>query len=283
MKVGIIGGGVVGRATARCFMEHAEVRVHDVCSEKATHSYTETLRSDLVFVCLPTPQHVGTFECDTSAIDSFFENVAEDPFREQWQKTGFILRSTVPIGTTRRIRDTYNIDNIVHSPEFLTARCAITDAQIPARNIIGVPNKPRDGLATGGNRAGEMLNILYHQRFSGVPVYLMSSDESEAVKLFLNGFFAVKVAYWNEVRTLADQLQLDWQRVMEGVLSDGRIAHSHTQVPGPDGKFGFGGTCLPKDLASLVHHLMTTLPNFGGPLVTTAALARNTVDREREP
>lgn len=100
-----------------------------------------------------------------------------------------------------------------------------------------------------------MLNRLYKSRFPGVPLYMMTSDESEAVKLFTNGFFAVKIAFFNEVRALADKLGLDWERVLGGVLSDGRISHNHTQVPGPDGQRGFGGACLPKDLANLIQCL----------------------------
>ena len=107
----------------------------------------------------------------------------------------------------------------------------------------------------------------------------MSSDESEAVKLFLNGFFSVKVAYFNEVNALASRLDLNWDNILKGLLSDGRVAHSHTQVPGPDGKFGFGGTCLPKDLANLVHCLES---NGCMAQVTYAALLRNHQDRERK-
>lgn len=268
MKIGIIGGGVVGRATARCFMEHGEVKVYDVVRERATHSKEETLACDLVFVCLPTPQVPGSLECDVSALHVFFNGVLDyhDPSKN------FVLRSTVPIGTTKRLAKEYNLPNLVHSPEFLTARCAITDAQVPARNIVGVPNG-------GSNAASVTLALLYRDRFPGVPIHTMSSDESEAVKLFLNSFFAVKVAYFNEINELAEKLGLDWGRVLEGMLSDGRIAHSHTKVPGPDGKYGFGGTCLPKDLANLIS--CGTRNNFWFE-VTQGAYSRNMHDRERK-
>jgi UDP-glucose 6-dehydrogenase len=95
------------------------------------------------------------------------------------------------------------------------------------------------------------------------------------VKLLQNGFFAVKVAYWNEARALADKLGLDWADVHGAVMTDGRIHPSHTQVPGPDGCRGFGGTCLPKDLAQLVHHLEAEA------YVTGAALHRNRHDRAK--
>ena len=102
----------------------------------------------------------------------------------------------------------------------------------------------------------------------------MTSDESEAVKLMQNGFSAVKIAFFNEMRCLADDRGLDWTRVMDGLLAGGWINPAHTQVPGPDGKRGFGGGCLEKDLANLIDH-------FGyETLVTRAAYRRNMEDRE---
>lgn len=279
MRVGIIGGGVVGRATARAFIEHvADVRVYDVVKERRTHQLHETLDCDLVFVCLPTPQTAGGHACDVSAVEAFFaEQVNLRHFDAR--RANFVLRSTVPIGTTRRLREQYGLPNLVHSPEFLTARVAVTDAQLPARNIIGYPATPAGGF---GNECGSLLHMLYERRFHGVPVHVMTSDESEAVKLLQNSFFAVKVAFWNECYAFAERAGLDWERVLSAVLADGRISHSHTKVPGPDGKRGFGGTCLPKDLANLI----TCIEGQGlSAAVTRAASARNERDRagERPP
>lgn len=273
MKVGIVGGGVVGRATARAWLEHCEeVRVHDIVMERSSHSIDEVMRCNLVFVCLPTPQRLGSLECDTSVLEQFFEGCNSHAFIGR--RVNLILRSTVPIGFTRQMRERYQLANIVHSPEFLTSRCATVDAQIPTRNIIGSPR----GVWSECSR---VLSDAYENRWAYVPVLDMTSDESEAVKLFQNGFFAVKVAYWNECRALADKLDLDWEDVMYGILTDGRIHPSHTQVPGPDGKLGFGGSCLPKDLANLIdcyhHHLGATHE------VLSAAAMRNERDRGTDP
>lgn len=295
MKLGIVGGGTVGRATARAFLEHAEeVRVYDIVPERRTHGLIDVLACDLIFVCLPTPTGPKG-ELDVSAVEAFFAGAQEATTYTDRRTVpiycNFVLRSTVPIGTTRRLAEKYGLPNLVHSPEFLTARCAVTDAQLPARNIIGVPDEPFagewefTGLEKHPGRAEkiyEFLYLLYRRRFPGVPVYVMSSDESEAVKLFQNSFFAVKVAFWNECHTLAAKLNLDWNRVLEAILADGRIARAHTKVPGPDGKFGFGpdtpDACLPKDLSGLVHQLREA-----GLLhaVTNGALTRNILDRER--
>lgn len=268
MKIGIIGNGVVGNATARSYMEHAEVRVYDVIPEKATHSLGDVINSDIVFICLPSPQESTGLGCDTHLIENLFgvlKNTIDN----------YVLKSTVPIGFTRRMGIKYGLPNLVHSPEFLTARCAVTDAQLPARNIIGGP--------PGSGECYEVLENLYRKRFPGIQVIHMTSDESEAVKLFQNSFFAVKVAFFNEINQLADRLGLDWDTVREGMLTDGRIAHSHTTVPGPDGQYGFGGTCLPKDLANVTAILIDAglARGFIGNLVCHAALNRNIEDRKR--
>ncbi len=271
LKLGVVGGGIVGRATARAYVEHvAEVRVHDVDSRLATHSLEQVYGCDLIFVCLPTPQKKDSLECDLQSVESFLANTPN-------KQTNYVLRSTVPIGTTRRFREQYGLTNLVHSPEFLTSRCAVTDAQIPSRNIIGGEKETRKGES---HQPTHDLYCLYEKRFPGVPIHVMTSDESEAVKLFQNGFFSVKIAYWNEMRCLADKLDLDWERVMVGILSDGRISYSHTLVPGPDGKRGFGGGCLEKDLANLIQCIYDTgLSSF----VANAAYNRNiSIDRYRE-
>ncbi|HYE70415.1 MAG TPA: hypothetical protein VD932_02705 [Aquabacterium sp.] len=261
MKIGVVGGGVVGHATARCFMEHGEVRVYDVVPERCTHDLDSTLDSDLVFVCLPTPAGEDGV-CDTSAIDRFFAGVDGSAFCGR----NFVLRSTVPVGTTRDIAARHQIPNIVHSPEFLTARCAVTDAQLPARNIIGMPY---------ANGALVALRSLYKKRFPGVPLHVVTSDESEAVKLMQNSFFAVKIATFNEFYEFAQKRGLNWERVLSAVLADGRIAHSHTIVPGPDGLRGYGGACLPKDIANLAHCIGEDAT------ILRAAIERNKRDRER--
>jgi UDPglucose 6-dehydrogenase len=269
VKLGVVGNGVVGGAMARAFMEHAEVRVYDVVKEKATHTLPQVLDAEIVMVCLPSPQQKDGLAADLSAIDAFFRQAIGYP---NGKLPAYVLRSTVPIGTTRRLKEKYGLPRICHSAEFLTARCALTDAQTPARNIVGATDF-NGGLDTASSR----LTELYAKRFPGVPIHQMTSDESEATKLFVNGFFAVKVAYWNEVYTLAETLGLDWETVMEGVLSDGRIAHAHTKVPGPDG-FGFRGFCLPKDIASLVQQMTDQGLRCD---VSYGAMARNFDDRAR--
>lgn len=274
MRVGIIGAGVVGQATARAFLEHVdEVRVYDRIAERSTHDLISTLESDLIFISLPTPQSSDGLACDTSAIDRFFANQLPPRFKS----ANLVLRSTCPIGTTRRLREQHGLKNIVHSPEFLTARCAVVDAQMPSRNVIGIPGV-RDSFEWEG--CAHVLRRLYADRFPGVPIHRLTSDESEMVKIAQNSIFAVTVSLWNELQHFAEKAGLDWERVRAAILADGRLSNSHTRVPGPDGTCGFAGSCLPKDLASFIHqyHELFDYP----PWVTKAAMVRNAeVDRKR--
>lgn len=279
MIVGVVGGGVVGRATARAFLEHVdEVRVYDVVKERRTHALYDVMEdSDIVFVCLPTPQKAGSLECDTSVLDDFLRGFAGT-------SKNLVIRSTVPVGFTRDRHLNYRLPNLVHSPEFLTARCATVDAMTPTRNLIGVPNlthRATDGhpCVPGSLTGATALESLYRERFPHVKIHYLSSDESEAVKLFTNAFFATKVAFWNEMRAFAESKKLDWNAVMAAVLADGRIHPSHTQVPGPDGEYGFGGACLPKDAASLIYQMQQS---GSVPFVTLAAHNRNALIDRRE-
>lgn len=248
MRIGIIGGGVVGHATARCYMEHADVRVYDKVRTRRTHTLRQTLASDLVFVCLPE-----------KLVPCFFK---------QNRKSVFALRSTVPVGTCRRLRSKHGLQ-LVHHPEFLTARKAVVDAMTPTRLVIGSVCLGLD------DDAHCTLCSLLSKRFPGVEKYGMLYEASELAKLATNAFFATKLAFFNELYTYCNEQCINWNAVLGVLMTDGRIAHSHTQVPGHDGKRGFGGACLPKDLDQYIECVGDDA------VVAKAARARNKKDRVR--
>jgi len=239
-KIGIVGAGFVGGAIARGFALQAEVKVFDKDPARAIHSFEEICQQDLIFLCLPTPMmHVEGGQADLAIINSVCQQIKD-------QKTSgiVVIKSTVPIGTTKLLSETYGLD-IIHNPEFLTARNADIDFLTPARTILGGDPKLTHSVAS-----------VFRKRFPGTNVLEMTSNESEAVKYIANCFFAMKVIYFNEVFLgLKDTFGLDWDKVMGGVLTDGRIGVSHCDVPGHDGKYGFSGACFPKDICALIHQL----------------------------
>ena len=260
-SLGVVGGGVLGWAVARGFMEHCQVKVYDVIPERLTHPLHEAATCDIVFVCLPTPS-LPDGRCDTSLIDAFLEEAAD---REWWgERSCYVLRSTTPVGYTQQQAAKREFSRpLLHSPEFLTARVSLTDFQTPARNIVGHPT-PVGGWSNLESdyehqhremfvRAADTLEDLYVRRFPGVAVHEMDSNASELVKLACNSFFAAKVTLFNLFYDLAKARGIDWDDVRGGILSDGRIAHAHTLVPGPDLLPGFGGACSAKDTADLYH------------------------------
>lgn len=258
-RIGVIGNGVVGGATARSWLEYAgEVRVWDIDKTRRTVSSLEAvLDCDFVFVCLPTPSKPDG-SCDLSEIENLCQTIKDSA-------ANLVLRSTVPPGTTRKLSSGFGLPNLIHNPEFLTARCAGVGAQLPSRNLVGMqePN----------NQCGLGLAELYRRRYPGIPCHIMHSIESELSKLICNAFFATKISFFNEMRQISDCLGGLWSKVLsEGVLSDGRIMPEHTLVPGPDGELGFGGGCLPKDLQSLIH---VAMQNKLCPVVLTSAFAKN--------
>ena len=252
LTLGVIGGGVLGRAVARGFMEHADVKVYDVIEERGNvRNLSEAATCDIVMICLPTPP-LPDGRCDTSYVEDFLRTAYTE---EYWHKDScYVIRSTVPIGFTDRWFSQYMKNRpLFHSPEFLTARCSLADFQLPARNIIGAPPVNMDTWTPEFHVAYKRLFDLYTARFPGVPLFSMQSNASELVKLACNAFFAAKVSMFNLFREVSEAALVDWPTVCDAIMADGRIAHAHTLTPGPDGKPGFGGTCLPKDTASLFH------------------------------
>ncbi len=243
MKIGVVGNGFVGGALSRAFVENYELFVYDKVENRSPHSLSETIETDIVFVCLPTPmKDIEGAEANLSIIHEFFDEVEQLTKFENG--TVYVIKSTVPIGTTSSLREKYKTENIIHSPEFLTARCANIDLLTAARHVIG-------GSSPDSEQVKKVLE-LYEERFPGSRILTMSSDESEFVKYACNCFFATKVIFFNELKLLCENMDLDWDLMMKGIISDGRIGQSHHRVPGPDGGYGFGGTCFPKDLNAFI-------------------------------
>jgi len=236
--IGIIGNGFVGGAVANGLNSFADIRIYDALKERSTHHYNDVVFSEFVFVCLPTPMvDVEGGKCNLSIVEKFFSTLPSIC------EGIFIIKSTVPIGTTEKLREKYPHLKIIHNPEFLTAAKANEDFVNADRHVIG-----------GKEEWVKPLYDFYKMFFPDIPVITMQSTESECVKYFANCFLASKVMMFNEMRVLVDKINnINYDTIVEGVISDNRIGNSHYDVPGPDGDYGFGGTCFPKDINSLIH------------------------------
>jgi UDPglucose 6-dehydrogenase len=234
--IGIIGNGFVGNAVYQNLRDKISCKVFDVDKNKSFNTLDEVLKQAFIFVCLPTPMK-STGECDLSILDNFFATLPKS------DDGIFIIKSTVPIGTTKKYSKKYKV---IHNPEFLTARNAVEDFRNSERNVVG-----------GDKNLCQQFVNFFQTIFPNIPSVITSSDESEAIKYFANSFLACKVAYFNKMYDLCEAVGMNYETVCSGVTSDSRIGESHTQVPGFDNDRGFGGTCFPKDLNSLIVQMET--------------------------
>lgn len=240
--ISIIGNGFVGSAVAYGFSQF-QPKVYDVDPQRSQCSLDEALAQACIFVCLPTPMvSVEGGKANLSILRGFFKSI------EKRTVDGvFVVKSTVPVGTTKQLQKTFPQFKFVHNPEFLTAANAKNDFVNADRTVIG----------SSDISALQTVLELYQRQFPDIPVHVMTSDESELVKYTANCFLAVKTMFFNEIKLLSESFDADYSKIVAGVTADRRIGISHTKVPGPDGDYGFGGTCFPKDINALIHTIDT--------------------------
>ena len=231
-KLGVIGHGYVGESQSFAFSPSFDVRVYDKDSLKSTHSLNEVLDSDFIFVCVPTPMKKDGSQ-DLSFVESFFKTAKNGPI--------YIIKSTIIPGTTNLLNEKFKKLKIVFSPEFLTERTAKLDILTQTRIILG-----------GDKNLTSKVRKIYDIRFKNKTIIETDSLTAEYIKYMNNTFFASKVSIMNEFYRLANHLGVDWEKALYGFVSDQRIGDSHLNVPGPDGKLGFGGTCFPKDINAFI-------------------------------
>lgn len=264
--VGIIGLGFVGKATAHAIGSVAEVIHHDPATPDSLSLLEVSRRGDVLFVCVPTPT-APDGHADVSIVRDVLSELARSRPRGP-----VVIRSTVPPGSTAAWAADFPSLSLVSSPEFLRQRHHLRDATSPCRTVLGwttrVPLAHRKALSG-----------LMRSRFSDAPVVELDATSAELLKYASNTLFGVKVSLANELAELGAALGLDWEPIRRALVLDPRIGDDHLAVPGPDGKLGFGGACLPKDmtaLASLGRELRVALP------VVQSALASNQRRRPRD-
>jgi UDPglucose 6-dehydrogenase len=231
--IGIVGQGFVGNAVYQKFKHYYEVKTFDLDESKSNSTFDEVANCDYVFVCLPTPMN-SDGSCNVSIVEGVIEQLDGKP-------KGIVVKSTIPPGTTEMWNQKFNT-NIVFNPEFLTERNAVEDYEHQSRIILGGPRPTTTELKQ-----------IFSKVFPSADIIKTDSTHAEMVKYTTNTFLSVKVSFANEIHQLCDKLDIDYDKVIEYATYDDRLGKSHWSVPGPDGDYGFGGHCFPKDLSALIY------------------------------
>lgn len=246
MKLGIIGLGYVGSAIANAHSHH-ELVLRDPRIENSA-SIAEFDDCDGIFICVPSPS-TSTGKCDSSILESVLSELSH------LKNIPLICKTTAPPSVYQNLQSKY--PNIVHCPEFLTAANHIADYSNAPYFIIG-GNKPWTDKAIEIIRAG----------VPKVNEYFISTDIKSAAlyKYMMNCYLATKVTFMNDFYHLAKKQGIDWKEFKNLSVFDDRIGYTHMDVPGPDGKFGWGGACFPKDISAIIEEGLTVgidLPLLG--------------------
>jgi nucleotide sugar dehydrogenase len=260
MNIGIIGQGFVGNAVYQKFKNFFKVYTYDIVAKLCNSSYDELINNcNVIFVCVPTPMN-SNGSCNIKLVSEVLSKLNKQ------SKAIVVVKSTVLPGTIEKFNKQFSNINIVFNPEFLTERNAVDDFNNQNRIILGGPRP-----------ATTKLVQIYSSVFPKAHVIKTGSTHAEMIKYFTNCFLASKVSFANEMYDLCSALDLDYDKIVEYATLDKRLGNSHWAVPGPDGDFGYGGHCFPKDLSAIIK-----MTDELGTVNNTLKSVQKTNDRVRE-
>lgn len=271
-RIGIIGIGILGNAILESLININDKIVADAGKDalnkiqinikcfdayKNIGCFDDILDTEILFLCLPTE-----FDPNNNSFDKNEIYKTCNALSSHGYSGVIVIKSTIEPGTTSELASKYPHLNIIHNPEFLTARTATTDFLNQKHIVIGCsptisPLKIKIITDFYMKYFGavicddENMEILMNSKYKDPVISICSSTESECMKLFCNSFYATKVQFFTEMKLLCDKIGIEYDKVRCLMLLNKWINPMHTQVPGPDGNISFGGKCFPKDTKAL--------------------------------
>jgi len=246
-SIGIIGNGFVGKATTQLECDNLKLRIYDInpalCIPLGI-TLEDICKCNMIFISVPTPMKLDG-SCHTKIVEDVVNNISK---YIDLDKKHVVIRSTIPIGTCNKL-------NCYFFPEFLTEKNYMNDFRETNPWIFGlksndIQNNNFKSLITKILNTAKANNKIINSKCKFV-----SNNEAEAIKIFRNTFLATKVSFCNEFNEFCTKKGINYENVRNIATLDSRICSNHSFVPGPDGKFGFGGTCFPKDINSLKYQM----------------------------
>lgn len=238
-KIGIIGIGFVGGAMYKSFQEK-NINVYAYDKYKQYNTFEDCLNCNILFLCLPTPYDENNKSYDKSCIYEICDLLHNNNYNGL-----VVIRSTVEPETINILHNKYPLLKLFHNPEFLTARTAFNDFHNMEHIVIGYID----------NTNINILTDFYKTYYPQAEISICKATESEAMKLFLNCFYSVKIQFFNEMYLLCQNIGCDYNNVVSMMLKNKWINPMHTKVPGPDGQLSYGGYCFPKDTNALLSYM----------------------------
>ncbi|MCR1951316.1 nucleotide sugar dehydrogenase [Clostridium sp. DSM 100503] len=285
MKIVVVGVGYVGLANAILLAQDNEVVAVDIEDKRVdmindkispiedieiknylsnkelnlyatTNSYEAYKNADFIIIAIPSNFDSKLNSFNTNEIDNVIEKILQVN-----KKALIVIKSTVPVGYTERVKEKFNSRNIIFSPEFLREGKALYDNLYPSRIVVGDKS----------DKAKEFSELMQKGAIKkDVPIIFTNSKEAESIKLFSNAYLAMRVAYFNELDTFAEEKGLDARSIIEGIGLDPRIGNYYNNP-----SFGYGGYCLPKDSRQLISNF-EDIPNS----IITSIVTSNKVRKD---